>query len=88
MAPLPGLGDHTMTNDGRAHLAMAEKVKHIATYHCMIRESGRMFYDACLLLGAVHADFDANNNDVFCDILLLENQLPWLVVEACARSTR
>ncbi|CAN6211777.1 unnamed protein product [Urochloa humidicola] len=123
---------------GRAHLAAAEKVKHVAAYHC-IRESGRsvqevydavvsaaadsrrlydgaatagdarrllyddgeffpmMFLDACFLVqymltctraGPAQMDpslrsfFDAHDNDVFRDIMLLENQLPWRVVEA------
>ncbi|CAL5072465.1 unnamed protein product [Urochloa decumbens] len=116
---------------GRSHLAAAEKVKHVAAYHC-IRESGRsvqevydavvfaaadarrlydgagagyddgeffpmMFFDACFLVQymltctdagtekmdpALRSFFDANDNDVFRDIMLLENQLPWRVVEA------
>lgn len=114
---------------GRDHLAAAEKVKHVAAYHC-IRESGRsvqemydavvavavgharrlyvgdvgvdgeflpmMFFDACFLVQymltctragaqmdpALRSFFDANDNDVYRDIMLLENQLPWRVVEA------
>ncbi|CAD6252896.1 unnamed protein product [Miscanthus lutarioriparius] len=56
-----------------------------------------MFYDACFLVqymltctdaGIAHMDpalrsfFDANNKDVYHDIMQLENQLPWLVVRA------
>jgi len=56
-----------------------------------------MFYDACFLVqymltctdaGLAHMDpalrsfFDANDNDVYHDIMQLENQLPWLVVRA------
>jgi hypothetical protein len=120
---------------GRNHLKPAEKVKHVAAYHC-IRESGRpvqeiydavvhaagdarslydggavagvgdddflpmMFYDACFLVQymltctraglaqmdpALRSFFDANDNDVFRDIMQLENQLPWRVVEAVMR---
>ncbi|CAL5086441.1 unnamed protein product [Urochloa decumbens] len=56
-----------------------------------------MFFDACFLVQymltctasgtekmdpALRSFFDANDNDVFRDIMLLENQLPWRVVEA------
>ncbi|CAO2142852.1 unnamed protein product [Urochloa humidicola] len=56
-----------------------------------------MFFDACFLVqylltcthsGMEHMDpslrsfFDANDNDVFRDIMLLENQIPWRVLEA------
>ncbi|KAF6997431.1 hypothetical protein CFC21_013650 [Triticum aestivum] len=115
---------------GRDRLKPAEKVKHVAAYHC-IMESGRsvqemyaavasvageirglydkdmvagigddeflpmMFYDACFLVqymltctsGGSEMDpslrsyFDGNDSDIFHDILLLENQLPWRVVK-------
>ncbi|TKW02525.1 hypothetical protein SEVIR_8G247500v4 [Setaria viridis] len=56
-----------------------------------------MFFDACFLVQymltctraglaqmdpALRSFFDANDNDVYRDITLLENQLPWRVVEA------
>jgi hypothetical protein len=59
-----------------------------------------MFYDACFLVqymltctdaGLAHMDpalrsfFDANDNDVYHDIMQLENQLPWPVVRAVMR---
>ncbi|CAM0146933.1 unnamed protein product [Urochloa decumbens] len=119
----------------RDHLKAAEKVKHVAAYHC-IRESGRsvqeiyhavvsvagdarrlydsdavtgigdddflpmMFYDACFLVQymltctraglaemdpALRSFFDSNDNNVYRDIMLLENQLPWRVVETVMR---
>ncbi|KAF8645021.1 hypothetical protein HU200_066224 [Digitaria exilis] len=122
---------------GRDHLKPAEKVKHVAAYHC-IRESGRsvqeiyeavisvaddarrlydsnivdgigdddflpmMFYDACFLVQymltcttitgglsqmdpALRSFFDANDDSIYRDIMQLENQLPWRVVEAVMR---
>ncbi|KAF6991778.1 hypothetical protein CFC21_008827 [Triticum aestivum] len=115
---------------GEDRLRPAEKVKHVAAYHC-IMESGRsvqemyatvasvagearglydkdmvagigdddflpmMFYDACFLVqymltctsGGSEMDpslrsyFDGNDSNIFHDILLLENQLPWRVVK-------
>nr|BAJ93774.1 predicted protein [Hordeum vulgare subsp. vulgare] len=124
---------------GEGRLKPAEKVKHVAAYHC-IMESGRsvqemyaavaslagearglydkdavagigeddflpmMFYDACFLVQymltctagggggsgmemdpSLRSYFDGNDSDIFHDIMLLENQLPWRVVEAVMR---
>ncbi|RLM70312.1 hypothetical protein C2845_PM17G14760 [Panicum miliaceum] len=117
------------------HLKQAEKVKHVAAYHC-IRESGcsveemygavvsvgndarrlydkdvmagisdneflpMMFYDACFLvqymLSCIPSDIaemdpslrgfiESNENDIDHDVMLLDNQLPWLVVKAILR---
>lgn len=53
-----------------------------------------MFYDACFLVqfmlkiagselnSYLFSYFEGNENDIYRDILLLENQLPWRVVEA------
>lgn len=121
-------------NHGLDHLKQAEKVKHVAAYHC-IRESGRsvqeiydavvsiagdarrlydtdvidaigddvflpmMFYDACFLVQymvtctsglsqmdpALRSFFNANDDSIYRDIMQLENQLPWQVVEAVMR---
>ncbi|KAF6991776.1 hypothetical protein CFC21_008825 [Triticum aestivum] len=114
----------------KGRLRQAEKVKHVAAYHC-IMESGRsiqemyaavasvtdearrlyhtdmvagmgdddflpmMFYDACFLVQymltcttngsemdpSMRNYFDDNNGNIFHDIILLENQLPWRVVK-------
>ncbi|KAJ1277173.1 hypothetical protein BS78_05G274600 [Paspalum vaginatum] len=122
---------------GREHLKAAEKMKHVAAYHC-IRESGpsatkmynavasvaddarrrydkdavaaagiaddgflpMMFYDACFLVQymlwrrnrskkdmdrSLHSFFYSNRKDINHDVVLLENQLPWPVVEAVMR---
>ena len=117
------------------HLKQAEKVKHVAAYHC-IRESGcsvqemydavvsvaddarrlydkgvmagisdddflpMMFYDACFLVQymlscipshisemdpSLSGFFGSNENDIDHDVMLLDNQLPWLVVKAILR---
>ncbi|XP_062182193.1 uncharacterized protein LOC133886536 [Phragmites australis] len=119
----------------REHLKQAEKVKHVAAYHC-IRDSGHsvqetydavvsvahdarslydkdvvagigdddflpmMFYDACFLVqymlsctptGSEEMDpslrsfLDSNDRDIVHDVMLLENQLPWRVVETVMR---
>ena len=116
-------------------LKQAEKVKHVAAYHC-IRESGcsvqemydavvsvaddarrlydkgvmagisdddflpMMFYDACFLVQymlscipshisemdpSLSGFFGSNENDIDHDVMLLDNQLPWLVVKAILR---
>ncbi|XP_062182909.1 UPF0481 protein At3g47200-like [Phragmites australis] len=59
-----------------------------------------MFYDACFLVQymltctptgfaemdpALRSFLDSNDNDIYHDIMLLENQLPWRVVEAVMR---
>uniref|UniRef100_A0ACD5WPV4 Uncharacterized protein n=1 Tax=Avena sativa TaxID=4498 RepID=A0ACD5WPV4_AVESA len=60
-----------------------------------------MFYDACFLVqfmlrntsdrGKIHAwlsnFFKSNKDDIYHDILLLENQLPWVVLETLAGLT-
>ncbi|KAF8692029.1 hypothetical protein HU200_039977 [Digitaria exilis] len=121
-------------------LKEAEKVKHVAAYHC-IKESGglyvqemyeavvsvmekidarrlydkevmegmsdnefqpMMFYDACFLVMYMmirtsnDADyneyglrdfFESNDRDIAHDIMLLENQIPWSVVDAIMKYT-
>ncbi|PUZ45833.1 hypothetical protein GQ55_8G256200 [Panicum hallii var. hallii] len=117
---------------GQHHLKAAEKVKHVAAYHC-IRESGcsvqemydavvavaddarrlydkdvmagiryddfrhMMFFDACFLVQymllhtsarvdpSLRSFFGSYANNIFHDTMLLENQLPWQVVEAVMR---
>ncbi|CAL4990688.1 unnamed protein product [Urochloa decumbens] len=112
---------------GRQDLVMAEKVKHVAAYHC-INDSGctvremydavvsvadrarvlydkdvmarfsyedfrhMMFFDACFLVQymlsvgdgcnrSLYDFMESNDNDIFHDVMLLENQIPWRVVK-------
>jgi hypothetical protein len=58
-----------------------------------------MFYDACFVVQymltcttdhgemdeSLRSFFDSNDNEIFRDLMLLENQLPWPVVEAVMR---
>jgi hypothetical protein len=111
----------------RQELVMAEKVKHVAAYHC-IRNSGctvrqifdavvsvadgarglydkdvmatisrddfrhMMFFDACFLVQfmlrfadgcdpSLYDFLEFNESDILHDVMLLENQIPWRVVE-------
>ncbi|KAE8780120.1 hypothetical protein D1007_46797 [Hordeum vulgare] len=81
---------------GAPHLQQMEKVKHVAAYH-FISNSGHSLeeiYGSVILVTqearCLYADdavaelvcvFHSNIHHIYNDVMLLENQLPWLVVE-------